>query len=372
MMMRLGFVVVCATAAVSVKPKAAKPAAVGGEVSVRMQEQYTNYCGTAKAMRARTAKAPERALLKEYERLVETVSSGWDVSVVEAGHNLDERCSHFSSENLRHKRLVFTHVPKTGGQSLQTALALEANRSGVDKKNLYMGHMRTGDVWAWYKQTRDTRGTDYVTMLRDPVDTLVSDYHFMRRTTTHNNNANINSYGRFDDWLLSAHDDGGPNGLALFAPWNRTSKTINKIRSFCSRMRWRPQEWRCLCTDLWRVYLDHTAELLTQRYAVVGVLDRLEDSLEVLRCRVPWLQGLKSLPHKNMRTDRKPKEVRNEEALRRKTYLQRGVYNFASRLLDADLACCRRQQQEGKGGKPGKKPGSSKSLPRKKLRKSES
>ena len=48
-------------------------------------------------------------------------------------------------------------------------------------------------------------------------------------------------------------------------------------------------------------YLDKVAKNIADRFTAVGVLDRLDESLEVLHCRHPWIAAMNasSFPHSN-------------------------------------------------------------------------
>jgi len=352
-MISVGFLVLW-SAAVSARSRV-------GVVTGNTHEEYESMCGTAAKRRAETIQQEEmknhsewtNRLMAEYASLMESVQTGWNVSIGEASAHLHDRCSRFEADDLEHEKFVFTHIPKAGGQSMQVAISEEARFHKVDEKNLYMGHIRLGNVFEWFKGSKDTRSTDYVTMLREPSAIAVSDYNYMRRMKNHNNHKVVSSFRSMDDWLISKTDDGGPGGLSLLVPWGPSSKLLNKLRGFCSWTRRLSQEWRCLCSDLWREVLDRSAEVLAQRYTAVGLLERMEDSLEVMRCRVPWLHTLKEIPRHNARpgkaASKKPRRHHNPRRgslLQKKTFLQNGLYEFASKLLDADLKCCRRRAKK--------------------------
>ena len=98
--------------------------------------------------------------------------------------------------------IVYCHVPKTGGTSLEQALArnyrphdvLHINgpvwqrnpytlfKRGIDQPSqIVMGHYHLGDPLYQWLPTPIT----HVTLLRDPVERVVSYYHYVRRRRPH-------------------------------------------------------------------------------------------------------------------------------------------------------------------------------------------
>ena len=88
------------------------------------------------------------------------------------------------------------------------------------------------------------------------------------------------------------------------------------------------------------------ADFIASRFAVTGVLERISDTLEVMRCRVPWFRT-KVLPKVEETAQHWQYPVRLE---RRDALIQAHaatelrLYALANQLLDADLECCRRSR----------------------------
>jgi len=79
---------------------------------------------------------------------------------------------------------------------------------------------------------------------------------------------------------------------------------------------------------------------VAKRYAVMGVLERTSETLEVMRCRFPWLAATK-LQHANPTTPY-PEHLLNNDALMRSIIRHDyRLYEFSGMVLSADIACCR-------------------------------
>eukprot|EP00756_Hemistasia_phaeocysticola_P062873 Hpha_TRINITY_DN6328_c0_g2::TRINITY_DN6328_c0_g2_i1::g.145521::m.145521 len=218
---------------------------------------------------------------------------------------IERRCAYFSEPGWEHKRLVFTHVPKTGGQSLQMALYKSAERKGMNPKDtLLTGHLRYGDVRLWKPAFADPpKHTDYVTVLRNPQRLVVSDYEYMRRNPKHPGHKAAQRFKSLEHYLSEEMDDGTGSQFALFTESPRKNMTLEALRAHCTRARHRSSgdpRLPKVCASGWRIFLLKAAVLLATRYNVVGVLERLEDSLEVARCRIPW-SNLDKIPVHNQR-----------------------------------------------------------------------
>lgn len=92
--------------------------------------------------------------------------------------------------------------------------------------------------------------------------------------------------------------------------------------------------------------LNEAMRLIEQRFAIVGVLERPEETLEVVRCRLPWAAAsAAALPHvaATAQTWAYPVTLKLESAaMRRATALEDRLYALANELLSADVECCRK------------------------------
>jgi len=82
---------------------------------------------------------------------------------------------------------------------------------------------------------------------------------------------------------------------------------------------------------------------LATRYAAVGILERSAATMEVLRCRVPWVHAVE-LPNvsANAQTWHYPvKLTADAELMGEHVAVETMLYEWAGILLSVDLLCCR-------------------------------
>ena len=82
---------------------------------------------------------------------------------------------------------------------------------------------------------------------------------------------------------------------------------------------------------------------VVERYGVFGVLERGDETLEVIRCRLPWLAGATEYPHSRP-TPPYPEQLTNDPVhtqLIELTANSAKLFIVANLVLSADVACCR-------------------------------
>lgn len=246
------------------------------------------------------------------------------------------------------ERVIFLHVPKTGGYTLSHALRrhfpssvtytadvtpesderdrrylegqldesgdgdgndpsvqglLQLDRDTVDRLRLFLGHF-------WFGVDRFLPGpSTYVTVVRDPVDRLLSLHH--HRVTQHGLQQTV------EEWVRAGRElelhNGQTRRLAGDAPPNRLGP----------------------CTQ---AMFDVAHEHVMTRFAAVGVTERYEESMVALartfgwpRMTYEWLN--RSAP----RADRATLSADVTEILEEQNQYDRALHRLAGACLDAAL-----------------------------------
>eukprot|EP01062_Namystynia_karyoxenos_P077409 TRINITY_DN7790_c0_g2_i1.p1 TRINITY_DN7790_c0_g2~~TRINITY_DN7790_c0_g2_i1.p1 ORF type:complete len:522 (+),score=78.15 TRINITY_DN7790_c0_g2_i1:77-1642(+) len=304
----------------------------GGGEDTPYQRWGGELLGTFAELRRTVLREGERPLL---EHLLETHEDYLNTLI-------SKRCPRFFSRRFRHTRMMFTHVPKTGGQALQVVLYKEMERFGLEpSRRLLAGHLRYGDVKRWKRGWMSKR-PDLMTVLRDPESLILSNWAYMHRKGGHASHTTAEKYNTLTEYLRHELDDGAGDGFALFYEGSRENRTLDHLRAQCTRARFKGGEYAKACAGVWQVFFQKVALLLASRYTIVGVLERMEDTLEVARCRVPWMRNVTQVPKRNARPDAAAGLTPGErKLLSRKTTHAMALYRIANRILDEDLKCCR-------------------------------
>jgi len=240
--------------------------------------------------------------------------------------------------------LGFIHIPKSGGTSLWEHIYTSAQRVGLRP---YVRINHTEDP-PWHmvnqsvREATDIFGSDhanyyqllqswpkgslnetiFVTLFRHPVDRLVSHYYFVKRDTWHHSYPIIINHTFAE--ILEHVNDG--YSLQFFVDPETVDGGIRNLDGF---------EFRPCCFN--RTHLEAAKTLLRDRFSVVGVLEEIEKTRDVLECRVPWIKHQpigKKMATKHSRPDY------DKEAMRRATELDVEFYNFAKELLHQSYRDC--------------------------------
>jgi hypothetical protein len=234
--------------------------------------------------------------------------------------------------------VVFLHIPKTAGNTLTWLLnrqydesrryavpthpreipPLEQIVAGVralpqaqlERLDLVTGHFPFGIHDAL------PRPAAYVTFLRDPVERVVSLYHYLRAHPTH--------HLREDAQRLS---------LREFAERNVSGNLHNGQTAFLAgKGIWQD----AFDDDLLAAALANVED----GFAAVGVTERFDESVLVLRRQLGWRQPVYYRSQNVNRTRSRGEQLDRETrtALERVNQLDRRLYEHASDLLDSELA----------------------------------
>jgi Galactose-3-O-sulfotransferase len=224
--------------------------------------------------------------------------------------------------------IVFVHVPKTGGMTLDSILARRLRPISADSMDeakslieslpefelgqveLLSGHVPYG-VHAFFH-----RPAKYVTMLREPVRRVVSHYWFVRNDPDHY------LYRAVIDDKLTLRDY-ADRGCRLSAEIEN-----GQVWMFSERAR------RLECAD--RQSLEEAKGVLRDEFAVVGTTERFDESVVCMQ----HVLGLKRPVYVRRNIGPGPRGLLDEEtraAIKAHNRLDAELYAWANELLDAQI-----------------------------------
>ena len=240
------------------------------------------------------------------------------------------RDSHGSPGNQR-PVLIYLHVPKAAGTTLSTIIdqnypaesifhiTATPGRSVEDFKQLpseqrgrfvvVQGHFPFG-----IHQHIPSEAT-YITLLRDPVERLISHYHFVLRTPEHYLYENVTrKQMTLADYVMSDISPELDNGQARMLSGVGRTLPIGE----CNKS-----------------LLDRAKQNVDERFSVIGVAERFDETLALLRREFGW----KKLDYQrqNVTRDRPGAaslDSKTIEAIRARNWLDVELHRFAAAALD--------------------------------------
>jgi len=237
-------------------------------------------------------------------------------------------------ERVRPAPLIFVHIPKAAGSTLQEILVAQyrgargfrftgdADRLAAfralpqherDAFDLLQGHVHFG----LHEQL--TRPATYITMLRDPVDRVVSHYHFVLANPDHYLYAQIAGRG------LSLYD---------YAVIRGSHELDNdQVRWLCAA-----DHFDVAVGRVSRAMVDQAKWNLANAFEVVGLMERFEDSVRCLAAAFGWSIAVPERRNANRHRpliQEIPQETR--DAIRRINRYDVELYEFAAGLFEEQL-----------------------------------
>ncbi|MEM6468931.1 MAG: sulfotransferase family 2 domain-containing protein [Planctomycetota bacterium] len=230
------------------------------------------------------------------------------------------------------KTLIFLHIPKAGGNSFLSFLTPnypEANRFDVsdglryvdrlneleslpdDRKGtlrLIYGHLPFG-VHEWIPQT-----CQYITVLRDPVDRVLSQYYFIRERKPHPLHEQVvSSSMTIADFVKSALTGESNNGMVRLLCGRHESDSLRGHEP-------------CRVADL-----ETAKRNIDAKFLMVGLLEQMHQTQQLLARVLGWEE--KEPVRRNQTRNRKPVQSlssTDREVIEQYNELDMELYNWAS------------------------------------------
>lgn len=237
----------------------------------------------------------------------------------------------------QNRTLLFVHVPKTAGTTLRVVVQQQYLGQGLfvishdiqkerrrlaaldeqEKRGLraVYGHM----VWGWHEHLLPGQPHAYITMLRDPIERVLSLYAHAR---------------------LKEHYLGPAVGRMNLVQFLQSGVTMTPdngmVRQLCGRDEFLQKPWRDMSIphgDVTRADLE-AAKAHLRQCAVVGVSEQFDAFIETMRQRFAWRVG--SWQNENVtrweRRSRASLDRREMAAIEEATALDRELYDLALEL----------------------------------------
>lgn len=217
----------------------------------------------------------------------------------------------------------------------------------VNQASLLIGHQDfhyVENVLNWKNKT-----SSWMTIFRNPIDRDESSYRWdiqLGRTKVDVHNKSAYQEG-FDKWVSTMKTTMSMYPFTMHAPfvdeeWENNMPCGHEAACSLSKHTHDNSSGvsREVTSNL--IHHEHLEEIaihIAQRFSVVMVMEHIDASLAIARCRIPWIQGNK-LPHSNP-TKKFPHElVRNETLMAKKVAQEKYLYDVAIKILRADATCC--------------------------------
>ena len=271
----------------------------------------------------------------------------------------------FESEHEQSDPLIFLHIYKTGGTTLNRILEREYKLHQICSvdPNGWQWHYRKILRWPERRLNRTLvfkghmpfglhdvlrRRARYLTILRDPVERAVSDYYFARSFAPHINHR-VAQQLTLEEYFLEKHEHNlqtqiiaGPSAENSFAIPCGPVTAYTRLRG--SYLRYSINHKSEMCDD---ATLDRAKKNLARHFEVVGLTDRYEETLALLKVTFGWkvrrYGRFRTTPNR-LPKDRVPGAT--AELIRKRERFDVALYAYAQDLFEKLLAERHREVQK--------------------------
>lgn len=234
---------------------------------------------------------------------------------------------------MNYRNLVFLHIPKAAGTTLHTILekhyprashysifeepARQLQELGArpqkqrEKIRLLKGH------FAYGAHQHLVGPSTYVTLLRNPVDRVISHYYYVKRTPRH---------------YLYQKVTAENMDLAAYITLRLTEELDNgQVRLLCGVDRDIP--WGACGRD----HLEQAKRNISEHFAVAGVLERFDESLALMGHKLDW-QWTPYYENQNITKEKNERlEPSTLNVIRKANEFDLELYEWVSARLDKEL-----------------------------------
>lgn len=245
---------------------------------------------------------------------------------------------------VRRDKVIFLHIPKSGGTSFDTFLSgffpmkdvLPANLQSIiaaDWKDEYWEQYRYFKIGYWFDRVKAQKPRSHMlTLLRDPVKRVISYYWHLRRDKDFTD--------RFDGVVERRNADKALAAANSLADWARVPATEPGAypRNACTgamTIGW--YALRKARPETWPVLLERAKQVLREELAFVGIVEEYERTKEVF-CRtfgIPmhYTRGEERCNTSPFAAAREKPDEATLAVLREENWLDVELYKYARQLL---------------------------------------